>query len=121
MYFSQNLKELLARKHMKVADLARELKISPQQAGRYVNGSNQPKMEVLAYLGEFFDVTIDDLVLVNLSKEPGRRFGQGSADRVSDTEEQTIELNKLLRLRIAELERNLKASDPDLAAELGIE
>jgi transcriptional regulator with XRE-family HTH domain len=121
MYFSKNINELLASKRMRVADLAREINLTPQQVGRYVSGASQPKMEGLVQLGQLFDVAIDDLILVDLSKSTGRRYGQGAADNVSDTEEQTIELNKLLRLRIAELERNLKASDPDLAKDLGIE
>lgn len=72
-------------------------------------------------LAENFDVALDDLVLVNLPKESGHPFGEGDADRVQDVEAQTIELNKLLRLRITELERNLTAYDPDLAKDLGIE
>jgi transcriptional regulator with XRE-family HTH domain len=121
VYLSRNLDFLLHKKNMKKSDLARVLEVSHRQATKYVSGENQPKIEALIALGELFDVAIDDLIMVDLSKSAGRRFGEGAADKGPDIDEQTIELNKLLRLRIAELERNLKASDPDLAKELGIE
>jgi transcriptional regulator with XRE-family HTH domain len=121
VYLSQNLEFILHQKKMKKADLARLLDVSHQQASKYVDGQNQPRIEALVVMAQHFDVALDDLVLVNLSKEAGRPFGEGTADKVQDIDEQTIELNKLLRLRIAELERNLKASDPDLAKDLGIE
>jgi hypothetical protein len=78
-------------------------------------------MEILIQLGELFDVAIDDLILVDLFRNTGRRFGEGSADRGTDEDEQIRELNKLLRQRVAQVEKALKESDPDLAAELGIE
>lgn len=121
MYFSSNLNELLAKNRMRIADLARELKISPQQAGKYANGQSQPKMEGLVQLGKLFDIAIDDLILTDLSKGEGKKFGEGGADAGNDVDEQTKELNKLLRLRVAELERNIKGLDPGRAAELGIE
>jgi transcriptional regulator with XRE-family HTH domain len=121
MYFSKNLNELLAQHRMRIADLARELKISPQQAGKYVNGASQPKMEGLVQLGELFDVAIDDLILVDLSKRKGRRFGEGAADKGADVDEQTKELNRLLRLRLERVEAAIKKDNPGLAKELGIE
>lgn len=121
MYFSENLKELLAKRRMKAVDLAKALNISPQQAGRYLNGSNQPKMETLIKLAELFDIAIDDLVLMDLSKEQPRKFGEGVADEGPDVDAQTRELNKLLRQRVAQVEAALKRENPELARELGIE
>ncbi|WP_368671744.1 helix-turn-helix domain-containing protein [Lewinella sp. W8] len=121
MYLSRNLEYLLHQKKMRKADLARLLGVSNQQASKYVDGQNQPRIEALVKMAEHFNVALDDLVLVDLAKGAGRPFGEGMADQVQDADEQTRELNKLLRLRIAELERNLKATDPDLASELGIE
>lgn len=106
---------------MRTADLAREIKISPQQAGRYISGENQPKMESLVEIAKLFDVAIDDLILVDLSKGEGRKFGDGAADSGIDVDAQTKELNKLLRQRVQQVEAALKRSDPELARELGIE
>jgi transcriptional regulator with XRE-family HTH domain len=121
VYLSQNLQFLLHEKKLKKSDLARVLDVSHTQATKIVNGVNQPKIEYLIQLGELFDVAIDDLILVDLSKSDGRRFGDGAADRGEDVDAQTKELNKLLRLRLERVEQALKKDNPDLAKELGIE
>jgi transcriptional regulator with XRE-family HTH domain len=121
VYLSQNLQFLLHEKKLKKSDLARVLDISHTQATKIVNGVNQPKIEYLIQLGELFDVAIDDLILVDLSKNSGRRFGEGAADKGPDVEEQTKELNRLLRLRLERVEAAIKKDNPGLAAELGIE
>lgn len=121
MYFSHNLSYLASERGLKNIFLAKELNLSPQQIGRYLNGESQPKMETLVQLGKLFDVAIDGLILVDLSKESGRPFGQGSTESAKDEDAQTLELNRLLRLRVAELERNIKRLDADRARELGIE
>lgn len=121
MYFSKNLSYLAEIRGLKKNFLAKELNLSPQQVGRYLSGESQPKMEGLVALGQYFDVAIDDLILVDLSSSEGRRFGQGSADRGGDVEAQTRELNKLLRLRLQQIEAALKKENPGLARELGIE
>jgi transcriptional regulator with XRE-family HTH domain len=121
MYFTKNLSHLIENSQWKNISLAKHLNLSPQQIGRYISGANQPKMEILVQLGELFDVAIDDLILVDLSKTTGRKFGEGAADRGEDEDKQIRELNKLLRQRVAQVEQALKESDPDLAAELGIE
>ena len=121
MYLSRNLEYLLHQKKMRKADLARALNVSPQQAAKYLSGDNQPRIETLVMLGELFDVAIDDMILVDLSKNTSRRFGEGAADRGPDVEEQTKELNRLLRLRLERVEAALKKDNPGLARELGIE
>jgi transcriptional regulator with XRE-family HTH domain len=121
VYLSRNLEFLLHEKKMKKSDLARILEVSHRQATKYVSGENQPKIDALVTLGELFDVAIDDLILVDLSKNTGRQFGEGAADRGEDVDAQTKELNKLLRLRLAQVEAALKKENPGLAEELGIE
>lgn len=78
-------------------------------------------MEVLVALAQLFDIAIDDLVLADLTKEAPRKFGEGAADEGESVDAQTRELNKLLRLRLAQVEKALKEENPDLAEELGIE
>ncbi|MEM9526647.1 MAG: helix-turn-helix transcriptional regulator [Bacteroidota bacterium] len=103
------------------ADLARALNISPQQVGKYISGKYEPKMETLVMFAKFFDVTIDDLVLVDFSKEtPDRKYGSG-VEAAPTTDEQLTLMNKLLLQRVQVLEREIKEDNPDLARELGIE
>lgn len=121
MYLSRNLEFLLHQKKMKKSDLARLLEVSHRQASKYVAGENQPRIEALIMIGKHFDVAIDDLILVDLSKGEGRKFGEGAADAATDVDAQTQELNRLLRLRLQRVEQALKERDPGLAAKLGIE
>jgi len=120
MYFNENVKHLLRKKGWRNADLAREIKISPQQAGKYVNGKHEPKMETLATFAKVFDVTIDDLVFTDLSQNEGRPFG-GGIESAPSTDEQLILMNKLLLQRVQVLEREMKENNPELAKDLGIE
>jgi transcriptional regulator with XRE-family HTH domain len=120
MHFSQNISHLLRIRRWNNSDLARELKISSQQVGRYANGKNEPKMEALVEIARLFNVTVDDLILIDLSKEEGRPFG-GGVESAGDTDEQTKLLNKLLLQRVQLLERSILAMSPERARELGID
>lgn len=101
-------------------DLADKLNVSYNQTGKYLKGVNQPKIEGLVVLGRLFNVTVDDLILLDLSKEEGRPFGAGS-ESGSTTDEQLTLVNKLLLQRVNELEREMKENNPELARDLGIE
>jgi transcriptional regulator with XRE-family HTH domain len=119
MYLSQNIRLLMEKNRLKRKDLSEALKISYNQTGKYLSGENQPKIDGLIILGKLFNVAIDDLILVDLSQEEGRKFVEAPAGQ--DVDEQTRELNKLLRLRLARVEAAVKALDPERAKELGIE
>jgi transcriptional regulator with XRE-family HTH domain len=120
MYFSQNLKYLGAVKGINAAELARQLKISPQQVGRYLNGKNQPKFEMTIEIAELFNINLDDLLLKDLSKEAGRPFGAEGED-TADADETLARMNELLEQRLKMVEAALKRSDPEEARKLGIE
>ncbi|MEM9526652.1 MAG: helix-turn-helix transcriptional regulator [Bacteroidota bacterium] len=119
MYLPQNIKHLAAIAGMKNNELSKHLGVTPTQVGAYMKGKANPKMETLITLGKLFNVNVHDLILVDLTKESGREFDSSSERKTVD--DQTKELNKLLRLRVAELEREIKEENPDLARELGIE
>jgi transcriptional regulator with XRE-family HTH domain len=119
MYFSQNINHLLTQRGWRTADLARALNISRTQAGRYVNGENEPKIETVISMSKLFDVNIDDLILKDLSKENARPFGAEGEDTAS-TDETLIRMNELLEQRVKVLEREILRDNPDLAADLGI-
>lgn len=120
MRFVENLNHLMNLKGWRNADLARRINLSDQQVGKYVSGKNEPKIDKLGLFGKAFNVSIDDLLFTDLTQEPGRPFGEG-VERIQDADAQTQELNRLLRLRVAELEREILALDPDRARVLGIE
>jgi transcriptional regulator with XRE-family HTH domain len=120
MYLSQNLKYLMDKNSISRADLANKLNVSYNQTGKYLKGVNQPKIEGLVALGQLFDVTVDDLILIDLSQEEGRPFG-GGVEAGSTTDEQLTLVNKLLMQRVHVLEREMKEDNPDLARDLGIE
>jgi transcriptional regulator with XRE-family HTH domain len=120
MHLPENIKYLMAVRGWNNSDLGRELNISAQQAGRYVNSKNEPKLETLLKLARLFDVNLDDLILKDLSKETGRPFGAEGEDRATEDETLT-RMNKLLEQRVATLEREILRDNPGLAKELGIE
>lgn len=120
MYLSQNLNYLAAKKRVNNANLAKLLNISRSQVGNYMSGSSVPKLEGVIELAKFFDVNIDDLLLKDLSREPGRPFGAEGEDTAGA--DATLErMNELLEQRVKVLELNLKETDPELAKRLGID
>jgi transcriptional regulator with XRE-family HTH domain len=120
MYFSQNVRLLSATKGLKASHLAKELKISPQQVGRYFSGDSEPKFETAIAIARLLDVNLDDLILTDLSKESGRPFGAEGEDRASA--DATLDrMNTLLEQRVKQLEEEMKRENPERARELGIE
>ena len=125
MFLPSNLKFLLSQKKIRKSHLAKEINVSAQMVGNYVSGQNQPKIETLIRIAKMFNVNIDDLLLKDLQREKFRPFTDAvsSNGQVSDRETDRIlgRVNELLERRVAELERELKRNDPDLAKDLGIE
>lgn len=106
---------------MRKADLARLLDVSPSQAANYIDGSSHPKIDGLIQLAQYFNVSLDDLVLVDLEKEEGRTYGGGEVESSATPDQQSEQLIKLLSLRLMQLEEEFKNVDPERAKKLGIE
>jgi transcriptional regulator with XRE-family HTH domain len=121
MHLASNISHLARIKGISNSALSKELDVSASQVGYYMNGKSNPKLEALVKMAKLFNVAIDDLILEDLTKNTGRPYGEGVADKTDNEDEQLRELNKLLRQRVDQVEKALKESDPDLAAELGIE
>lgn len=69
MNFIKNLDYLLEKKEMKKSDLAREINIAPSTISAWYNGKYEKvSLQVLRKLSVFFNVTIDELVNDDLSK-----------------------------------------------------
>ncbi|MEZ3515165.1 MAG: transcriptional regulator [Lachnospiraceae bacterium] len=66
---ARNLKYLRNREHFSQEDMARLLKISKAHMGKYENGVAELNNQGLINVSEFFDITVDDLLKKDLSKE----------------------------------------------------
>lgn len=119
MYFSKNINHLMGVSRWSKADFAREINISPSQVARYLNGEQQPKVEIAIAAAKAFDVNLDDLLLKDLTAEDARPFGAEGED-VATTDATLNRMNELLEQRLQIVEQALKEENPELAKKLGI-
>ncbi len=64
--FSKNLKSLRSIKNVSQQKVAEYLNITKQGYSLYETGNREPDYETLLKLGEYFDVTVDELLNDNL-------------------------------------------------------
>ncbi len=70
MYIQSNLKHLMKKNKLNQEQLAQRLGLSSYSTiGKYLNGKNIPSVEILIKMRELFEVTIDDLLLKDFSKD----------------------------------------------------
>ena len=83
-YFQSNLKYLRKSKALTQGDLANKIGVNRPKIGSYEEGRAEPKFETLQNISHFFQVTIDDLLEKDLSKEAkgGLKNIQGNNLRV---------------------------------------
>ena len=62
MLFSERMKELREQKEISQKQLAENMHISQSSVSEYENGNQQPPLEMLIKLADFFDVNIDYLL-----------------------------------------------------------
>ena len=68
-YLNQNVKFLRKSKNMTQAELADELKITKNALANFEGGAKNTSIEVLDKLHDIFNVSLDDLVYKDLSKQ----------------------------------------------------
>lgn len=68
MFFNSNLKFLMKLNNMTQVDLAKKMDTSRQNVNQIMS-TEYPKVQTLIKLKEIFQVSIDDLLLKDLSKE----------------------------------------------------
>lgn len=68
MYFNSNLKFLMKLNNMSQVDLAKKMDTTRQNVNQIMS-TEYPKVQTLLKLKEIFNVSIDDLLLKDLSKE----------------------------------------------------
>lgn len=66
MYFAQNLKHLRKQKGIKQEELAEDLGVKRPTIGNWETGSREPDISMLVRIAEYFNVTLDELVIKNM-------------------------------------------------------
>lgn len=66
MYLAQNLKHLREQRGLSQKDFSAELGLSQPAIGNWETGERKPDIEMLVRLAEYFNVTLDELVLNEL-------------------------------------------------------
>lgn len=65
-YFAKNLKILRKEKGLSQPELAKELNVSKGMISFWENGIYEPTASNIISIAKFFDITIDDLLLIEL-------------------------------------------------------
>ena len=69
IYFGENLKRLRKEKELTQETLAEFLNVSFQTVSKWERGETYPDITTLPIISRFFDISIDDLLGVNKSRE----------------------------------------------------
>lgn len=118
MYLSRNIKFLRNKRGWNQTELGDRIEVSKASVSSYEAAVNQPTIDTLVNLAKLFKLSVDDLLFRDIANE-------GTSERplpmLSRVEEPLFEdMNRLMKLRINELEREIRRHNPDLADELGI-
>jgi transcriptional regulator with XRE-family HTH domain len=94
MYFKQNFKYLKLRKNVSIQDIEEATGLS--SVGNYPNGRALPQIPALIKLAEYFDVSIDDLLLKDMALMSGVEDEPVDyvSKRFDDLEEKIMTLKK---------------------------
>lgn len=65
-YFAQNLRILRKEKNLTQPELAQKLKVSKGMISFWENGKYEPTATNIIAVADFFDISIDDLLLTKL-------------------------------------------------------
>lgn len=66
MFLAQNLKYLREQRGLNQKDFSANMELSRSTVGNWETGERKPDIEMIIRLAEYFEVTLDDLVLKNL-------------------------------------------------------
>lgn len=68
-YLGENLRWLIKQKGLRNKDVAAHFGWKPQVISSYITHASSPPLDKLLELADYFDVTLDDFVNKNLTKE----------------------------------------------------
>ena len=112
--FAENLRRVMFEKRLKAVDLAKGTKIAPSVISRYLSGKNQPSMDNIMTIGNYFGIHPQSLLnLTDPSKSIQSSQGiSSSTDSLLKIIEVQGELIKHLQKQVKEWE-GWKASSKD--------
>ena len=122
MYLSKNIRHLRREHKLTQSDVADQIGKSKENVSAYEKERSLPPIDVILKLSEIFQVTIDDLVNKDLSKEgPGRPDDEAPRKSIKPTADDEELFRRLLVLKLEEVSERLKESDPELYEELRLD
>lgn len=119
MHLSKNIRFLRRRQGWTQEEFGQQIEVGKASVSSYEKAINQPTIETLVRMAKLFRLSVDDLLFRDLTVEGFPDLPLPATGRVE--EPSVLEMNRLLKLRINELEREIRRHNPDLADELGIE
>ena len=123
MHIHQNIKYLRKRKGWTQKDLSEKIDKTYITVGDYERGKIYPPLPILLRLCELFNLSLDQLVLQDLSAEtpsPPEPDQAAELQRLQSELQTLRRLNRLQEQRLSELEREIRERAPELAGRLGL-
>ena len=115
MHIGSNIRLLRKRLRLTQSDIAEELGKTVTAVGDYERGRSIPPLEVTIQLCEIFNVSLDDIVHKDLSKEdPGHPDDEALRAELKPTAEDEELLRRFLVLKLEEVANALKEEKPEL-------
>lgn len=99
MNFGKVLKELREEKKMTQEELGLLLKLSKSNISKYEAGSLQPSIEVLSFLSDYFNVSLDYLLGKSILKRPEERIAFHLEDDELDPDDVALIQNLIESLK----------------------
>ena len=115
MYTANNIRYLRRKLGLTQSHVAEKIDKTITTVGDYEKGRSMPPLDVAQKLCEIFQITLDDLVNKDLSKEgPGRPDEEALLKSLKPTAEDEELLRRFLVLKLEEVANALKVEKPEL-------
>ncbi|MCB9352595.1 MAG: helix-turn-helix transcriptional regulator [Lewinellaceae bacterium] len=115
MHLSKNIKHLRQEHRLTQEDLASQIDKSKGNISAYEKGKILPPVDVIIKFCEIFNVSLDDIIHKDLSKEgPGRPDDEAPRTEYKPTAEDEELLRRFLVLKLEEVANALKEEKPEL-------
>ena len=82
--FAARLERMRQRKNISLANLAKEIGVTPQSLSLYENADRAPNIEVLYKLAKYFNVSSDYLIGLTDCKDPKKCKDTGVCSRLAN-------------------------------------
>ncbi len=105
-FVSQNIKYLRAKKKLSQHKLAEQLRLSRNQINSYESANSQPSIDVLKQIAIFFNISVDDLISIQLNKNNYEQLVENQKDELS-----VLKINQMFCNFQAEINRINKFAD----------